>query len=411
MQNQTSTQSNDLPVKPSLRISVVTETYPPEINGVAITAKRLVTGLQNRGHHVQLVRPFQPDVDSEQEPFSKALFLSRGGNIPGYPGLRFGYPCGRRLIENWRQHPVDIVHVDTEGPLGWSAVKAARRLRIPVISSFHTNFHQYSRHYGMGLLHSPVNAYLRYFHNASICTLVPTREMEVELTAHGYRRLEVLGRGIDTGLFSPGRRSTELRTHWGLKDNELAMIYVGRIAAEKNLELAVKTYRAMQQRNPDIRFILVGDGPLRAALSEANPDFIMAGMQTGVELARHYASADIFLFPSLTETFGNVVLEAMASGLCVIAFDYAAAHEHLHHQWSGLTPPAGNADEFIRLGSDIIHSPERIKSMGRHARHSIKRFDWSAILDTFEDILFRQSKNPRGCHVVDTGYPATSHET
>ena len=186
------------------------------------------------------MRPAQHPQEQPATGDSLEELLTGGVGIPGYTGLRFGMPSGRALARAWHRRPVDVVHIDTEGPLGWSALATARRLGLPTMTSFHTNFHQYSRHYGLGLLRGPVGAYLRRFHGRARCTLVPTRELANELKEHGFSHLEVLGRGIDTTLFRPDRRDASLRAAWGAAPDDPVALYVGRLAPEKNLEAAVR---------------------------------------------------------------------------------------------------------------------------------------------------------------------------
>jgi glycosyltransferase involved in cell wall biosynthesis len=292
-----------------LRIALVTETYPPEVNGAAMTIGRLVDGLLARGHCVQLIRPSR-DAGEQYQHWGKLDVAPQPGfRIPFYPQVRVGLPVGRRLRQLWRKSVPDIVHVFTEGPLGAAAVFSARRLGLPLSSSFHTNFHTYSGHYGLGLLAGPIVAYLRCFHNQTACTLVPTAALACQLESLGFRNLRVLARGVDIDLFSPSRRDPTLRQSWGVACDDPVALYVGRLAAEKNLNLVVDAFLAMRAVKPRARLVLVGDGPLAATLRSRLPEAVFCGMRTGVDLAAHYASADIFLFPSLTETFGNVTLE------------------------------------------------------------------------------------------------------
>ncbi|MGB5064300.1 MAG: glycosyltransferase family 1 protein, partial [Candidatus Competibacter sp.] len=314
-----------------LRVGIVTETYGPEVNGVAMTVGRLVEGLLARGHSVQLIRPRQHPRDDPRRDGALDVWPVAGAAIPFYREMRIGFPAKRLLLERWRQTPPDVVHIVTEGPLGHSALAVARRLRLRVFSGFHTNFHAYSRHYGMGLLARPIVAYLRRFHNRTDCTLVPTEELATELRSLGFHRLRVLARGVDTRLFDPAHRDPALRRSWGASPTDPVALYVGRLAAEKNLQLVLAAYRALRAIQPTTRLVLVGDGPLAVRLQARHPEIVFPGMRIGADLAAHYASADLFLFPSLTETFGNVTLEAMASGLAVVAFDYAAARRHIVH--------------------------------------------------------------------------------
>jgi glycosyltransferase involved in cell wall biosynthesis len=384
-------------------VCVVTETYAPEINGVALTLGHLVDGLRARGHVVSIVRPRQQVADPAASPHDPALTLVRGLPLPGYEALRFGLPAGARLRERWVSPRPDVVYVATEGPLGWSAVRTARLLGIPVLGGFHTNFHRYARHYRAGWFQQGIARYLRSFHNRTDGTLVPTAELRDHLRSAGFRNLTVLGRGVDGRLFTPGRRSTALRRAWGASDSDLVALYVGRIAPEKNVELAVRAYHAMRRTRGAVRFVVVGDGPSRRALQEALPDVLFPGVMTGEPLAEHYASADIFLFPSATETFGNVTLEAMASGLVVVAYDYAAARAHVDSGHSGVLVPYRDADAFVEAAVSLACSPARRLEMRAHVRESVAHLHWDHVVARFETWLAGAGRAPANAGPTWTG--------
>ncbi|MFM2330240.1 MAG: hypothetical protein RLZZ494_2343 [Pseudomonadota bacterium] len=372
----------------SLRVACVTETYPPEVNGVAMTIARIVEGLQQRGHDVQLVRPRQDahDGTGDHSPGVHEV-LMRGLPIPRYPHLRMGVPSKRALVRLWSQQRPDVVHIATEGPLGWSALHAARHLRLPVSSDFRTNFHAYSQHYGIGWLRKPIMAYLRKFHNAAQCTMVPTEALRRDLAAVGFERLSVVSRGVDTQRFSPAHRSAELRAQWGVAPDDLVVACVGRLAAEKNLGLLLEAYAAIRVRQPRSRLLLVGDGPMRAEIQARCPDAILTGQRTGADLAAHYASADLFLFPSLTETFGNVTTEAMASGLPVLAFDCAAAAQLIESGITGHLVAPGQAAAFVQVAVQLAQAPALRHRLGQHARERALRQSWESVLIRFENML------------------------
>lgn len=370
-----------------LRIAVVTETYPPEINGVAMTLGRFVRALQAREHQVQLIRPRQSPADVPVEESNLEQVLQPGVPIPRYSGLKMGLPAKSTLRRIWSVKRPDVVHVVTEGPLGWSAVAAARTLRIPVATDFHTNFHSYSRHYGLGWLKRPIAAYLRRFHNQAQVTMVPSLTIRRDLEQAGFRNLEVVARGVDTQLFDPARRSQALRSSWGVGEKGLAVLYVGRVAPEKNLDLLVQAHRTIAKVRPDARLVVVGEGPALTALKAAQPDIIFCGARRGEDLATHYASADLFLFPSLTETFGNVLLEAMASGLASVAFDYAAAAEHVRHGHNGLKAPYGDNGEFIAQALRLSQDETMRRSIGAHARLTALDLSWERIFVQLEGIF------------------------
>ncbi len=256
-----------LPVlRRSLRIAVVTETYPPEINGVATSAAQFVEGLRRLGHQIHLVRPRQGRGDAPGSDAGLSEALTRGLAIPRYPDLKMGLPAKRVLKRLWSLHRPDVVHVVTEGPLGWSALQAAKAMGIPVVSDFRTNFHAYSRHYGIGWLKKPILGYLRKFHNRTLFTLVPTEAMRSTLADAGFRNVEVIARGVDTQLFEPARRSQALRAAWGAAADTPVLLHVGRLAPEKNLTALVAAFEAIRRDAPGARFVVVGDGPARAWL-------------------------------------------------------------------------------------------------------------------------------------------------
>lgn len=371
----------------SLRVAVVTETYPPEINGVALTVARFIEGLRRRNHDIQLLRPRQ---DTHEEPGSIDNFsevLLRGLPVPSYPGLRMGLPAKRTLQRIWTVQRPDLVHIVTEGPLGWSALQAAGKLRLPVCSDFRTNFHAYSRHYGIGWLKRPIASYLRKFHNRTLATMVPTEEIRNQLLALGFHNLRVVARGVDTSQFNPRARSQELRSAWGARPEDPVAIHVGRLAPEKNIDLVILGAREMQLRQPRLRLVFVGDGPDREALRARCPEAIFCGLRTGTDLAAHYASADIFLFPSVTETFGNVTLEAMASGLAIVAFDYAAARAHLDHGISGMLAPCWEHGTFAHMAADLATNADLMRSLGIRARAAAERLDWDHVVTDLEHIF------------------------
>ncbi|WP_161865031.1 glycosyltransferase family 4 protein [Pseudomonas yangonensis] len=378
----------------SLHVALISETFSPEINGVANTLGRLVDGLRGRGHRVQLIRPRQ-DVD-QQQVADDDLLLTRGWPLPGYPGLQWGQSSLHKLLRRWQRQRPDVLYIATEGPLGLSALRAARRLAIPVVSGFHTNFQQYTGHYGLGLLTRAMTNYLRWFHNRTQLTLVPSIGQQVDLERRDFVRLALLARGVDSQLFHPRRRSDELRASWGLEADDLAVLHVGRLAAEKNLGLLVKAYTALQQAHPQrrMRLILVGDGPLRASLQAQLPEALFCGLQRGEALATHYASGDLFLFPSLSETFGNVVLEALASSLGVVAFDQAAAAQHIHHGHNGMLARPGDEAGFCEAACELLADAEVLRRIRLNARRHASHLSWDGIVAQFEQHL-RSAMQPQ----------------
>ncbi|TXK62085.1 glycosyltransferase family 4 protein [Alkalisalibacterium limincola] len=374
-----------------MRFAIVSETYPPEINGVALTVASLEQGLRDLGHAVELARPRRSD-DPAQDPDT---VLVRSAPVPRYPGLRFGLPCTAALRARWARERPDAIYIATEGPLGWSALRAARRLAIPAATGFHTRFDDYAARYGMGFLTPAVFSWLRRFHNQGAATLVPTDQLAGFLASRGFLNVVKLSRAVDTTLFHPSRRDLGLRKEWGLAEDDLAVVHVGRIAPEKNLSLAVSTFRALQAQRPDARYIWVGDGPSRGALQRENPDFIFAGLRRGDDLARHFASADLFPFPSTSETFGNVTLEAMASGVATVAYDYGAAREHIRDRINGRAIEVDAAAAFTRATVALASDDATRAQLARVGRHSVEGLCPASVSRQFEDILAGLARTDR----------------
>ncbi|MEW6694141.1 MAG: glycosyltransferase family 1 protein [Pseudomonadota bacterium] len=379
------------PRRALLRVSVVTETFPPEVNGVATTMERMVQGLQRRDHDVQVVRPRQgaDAYDHDGSRLGLEQVLTRGVPIPRYPQLRMGLPAQRALQALWMRRRPDIVHIATEGPLGWSALRTARKLRLPVSTDFRTHFDAYSAHYGVGWLRRSVQAYLRRFHNQADCTLVPTEGLRQQLRAAGFERLIVVQRGVDIDRFTPALRNPTLRTVWGIQPDQRVLLYVGRLAAEKNLALLATAFDAMCAVQPTWRLVVVGDGPQRAWLSQRCPHAVLLGTLVGKALAQAYASSDLLLFPSLTETFGNVTLEALASGLPVLAFDYAAAAEVVRHGDSGLLAPVGDTDAYVALARAVARDDALLQRLRAGAVHAVQHRGWEHIIERTEAVWLR----------------------
>ncbi len=373
---------------PKLHIDVVTETYPPEINGVSQTIAMLVRGLRANNHHVFVVRPEQLiDQQHKNNTATKPDFLVKSFPIPLYSELRMGFFSKKKLIKRWLAKRPDIIHVATEGPLGWSAVQAARELNIPITSDFRTNFHAYSSMYKLGFLEPLIMSYMRCIHNRTDRTMVPTVKLQQALQKKGFLNLNVMPRGVDTTHFSSTLRSEALRASWGAQPEDIVLISVGRLAVEKNLDLLLRSYEAARAAAPTTKLVIVGDGPCRATLEKQCPHAIFTGIKRGADLAQHYASADIFVFPSLTETFGNVTIEAMASGLAVVAYRHAAAGELIQPGVNGLTVEPENETAFISGVMDTVMNKTSINEYGQAAIATAGQHAWEEIVSRTEFIF------------------------
>jgi glycosyltransferase involved in cell wall biosynthesis len=387
--SETSIVLEDYPAtRPSLRIAVVTETWPPEVNGVAVTLAKLVQALGHRNHNVQLIRPRQTKSDLPMQDASLEEVLMRGMPIPRYPELKLGLPSKKTLVNAWSVRRPDVVHIATEGPLGWSALQAAKVLKLPVTSDFRTNFQSYSKHYGVGWLRKPIVAYLRKFHNATACTMVPTNELKRTLSENGFQNLKVVARGVDTQLFNLNKRNAELRQSWGASDDTKVLISVGRMAPEKNLEQVLKCYEALRFMGDQVKLVMVGDGPLREQFQQRYPDVIFPGMLAQQTLSVYYASADLFVFPSQTETFGNVTLEALASGIPVLAFDCAAARDWVQPNVNGWLVAEDNPEGFAAQAVAVFKENGLLERVTQSTRLQVVHLDWDQIAEQVETVFW-----------------------
>ncbi len=368
-----------------MNICIVTETYPPEVNGVAMTLHRIGNELRRQGHGLTIVRPRQTS-EAQHAKYDNETIVP-GLPLPGYDGLRFGLPCRRKLRELWSKQRPDIIYAATEGPLGQSAIKAASDLGIAIVSGFHTNFHEYMKHYKLPILEKIVRGFLRKTHNKTLRTFAPSQDVIDRLNEMGIQGTRLLGRGVDTELFSPSKRDDALRQRWGVDENGIAAIFVSRLAAEKNIPLATEAFERVKQSHPKAACVFVGDGPERSKLEKDHPDYIFAGMQKGEDLAKHYASADLFVFPSVTETFGNVVTEAMASGLVTLAFNYAAPRRFINDGENGFLAPFDNNQAFLESVDRAMITKRNWSKIGDAARSTAEPLGWHDIVKKFVEDL------------------------
>ncbi len=362
---------------------MVTDTYVPDINGVSFSLGHLFNGLRARGHQVEIIRSGRSHSENESTVFSWPL--------PGYWEIKVGAPWPGELLRRWRKHRPDVIYVAIETPFGFSAVAAARKLGIPVVGGFHTNFCEYLQKYGVGWIGKLVWRYQKWFHDRLDRTLVPSPDACAKLVRSGFSKVSVLGRGVDTELFHPRRRSADLRESYGATAETPIALVVGRVSTEKNIGLAIRAFERMKLACPEMACMVVGDGPARAKLMRAHPDVLFPGYLTGERLAACYASCDIMLFPSETETFGNVLIEGMSSGLAVLGYDYAAAGWHGHDGENLTKVPLGDEDAFVDAAVRLL-DPGFRNSLGRAARATAESLAWPAIIDELEAVLHQVIK-------------------
>ena len=366
-----------------MRLTLITETYAPQVNGVSRTLGQLVRHMTWAGDTVQVVHP-----DYGQAPDHAEHVTVRSVALPWYKDVRLPLPpfdAVRRAVDAFQP---DLVHIATEATLGLSMLRHCRRRGYPVVTSFHTNWDHYSDHYRIGFLRGLIWRYLRWFHASAIETYVPSRPTIAELEAHGFERLVLWPRGVDGDLFHPDRAGRErVRDELGFAPDDVVIGHVSRLAPEKNVGYLADALAIVGEARPNARFLFVGDGPERANLEQRmGPQARFAGYRSGADLADHYAAADVFAFASLTETFGNVVLEAMASGLPVVAIRAGGVGDIVRPGGNGLLfeptdPPSRFAEGLIRLVDDLALR----RDLAEAARAYAVTQTWEAIMGGLRD--------------------------
>jgi glycosyltransferase involved in cell wall biosynthesis len=351
-----------------MRIGLVTDTYLPQVNGVTTVVRRMVETLHAHGHQAIILAPRY----GERSPGDDGI-VHRVPSVPypPYPAIRLSLPVSRSATRFLDQARPELIHVATEGPLGLLGRRYALRRDLPLVTSFHTNFPQYSRHYGAGLLEPMVWRYLVWFHRPARLTQTPGQAVQRELVAHGLRQAVVWGRGVDCRQFTPARRDETLRLQLGVRPGQVLILHVGRLAFEKNLETMAEAWRlAREALGTEARFVVAGAGPGEKLIADRLPWAARLGFLSPDELGALYASADLCVLPSRTETCGLVALEAMASGLPVVAADAGGFRESVEHGRNGLLAQPEDARDFAQAIVTLARDPSRRAEMGREARRS-----------------------------------------
>jgi len=360
-----------------MRVAIFTDTYQPQINGVTNTLDRMCRYFEDQGIEYRIFAPHYGDPVAEKNVerfYSLKFFL--------YPECRITLPNVFRVHAALNEFKPDVIHLMTEFNMGLMGLNYALKNQIPVISNYSTNFSQYTDYYKIDLLRQGVSSYMNWFHTQCLLTTCPSRSAEAMLHSFGVSRTAIFSRGIDVGRFSPMHRNDKLRHELGLA-NKVALLYVGRVAAEKNMDVLRDSYGTIHSKYPDqVRLVFVGDGPMLDTCRNTFPaDTLFLGFRKGHELAQIYASCDIFVSPSSTETFGNVVLEAMASGLAVVGANAGGVGEILRPLRTGLLFSARSSQSMVQMVEKLIVDASFRGQLQQHGReHALSR-DWQKILD------------------------------
>jgi len=358
-----------------MRIALVTESFLPDVNGVANSVVRAAEHLLSRGHEPLVIAPQPPPLVRRgllDLPYPVVRIPSLP--MPGYPQIRLGLPTPA-LTGTMRAHGTEVVHLASPFVLGAWGAAAAKALKLPAVAVYQTDVAAYARAYGVGMTEGAAWRWIRTVHNSAARTLVPSSESAAALDAHGVQRVHMWRRGVDDERFHPGRRSAGLRRALA-PNGEVLVGFVGRLAVEKQVDLL-----ADASRLPGVRLVVVGDGPAAGALRKCLPDAVFVGVRHGAQLARLYASLDIFAHTGPYETFGQAVQEAMASGLPVVAPNAGGPRDLVDHDRTGYLVPPFQAAGFTDAIAELAADPSRRLLFGAAGRLAVEGRSWAAVGD------------------------------
>ncbi len=377
-----------------MRIAIFSEVWWPMVSGVSLVLQRLATALTARGHEVRIYAPAYdlpagvPDQPSVFRVPSRRFFL--------YRDVRWGFPVWPTISADFARFQPDVVHVATEFAMGMTGLRLAREHGVPVVASAHTDYERYASRYGVEWLMGAGWRYLRWFYGQAEQVLCPSEEYRRHLGKRGVPHTGIWTRGLDRQLFSPDRRQESVRAALGVAPEERMVLYVGRLAAEKNLPLLLAAWRELPDTvRQGARLVIVGQGPLEEALrADAPADVTLAGVRTGVALAEVYAAADCFVFPSSTETFGNVLLEAMGSGVASLAVRAGGVLDFARHGENAWLVAPDSVPALCEGMTRLIQDAPLRRALAAGGLATAAARDWDRIFDGLEAVYQRVGHRP-----------------
>jgi len=375
------------------RTAIFTGNYNHIRDGVSLTLNRWVAFLLK--HDVEVL-VFGPTIEKPALEHSGTLIAVPSIRLPGRPEYRFSSSFPKKVRDKLEAFDPDLVHIATPDYLGLKALKWAKKNHVPVVSSYHTHFASYLKYYKLSLLEPLLWKYLSWFYGNCEHVYVPTPSMAETLKEKNIKsNLKIWARGIELDLFSPKKRNEAWRKEQGFNENDVVISFISRLVWEKNLELYAEVLNKLKKSYPQAKAMVVGDGPAGSGLKKMLPDAVFTGFLTGEELAKAYACSDIFFFPSDTETFGNVTLEAMASGLPCIVADATGSRSLVEHGENGYIVPVERSDKFYKFIERLITEKELRAAMSAASLKKAENYSWEAInkklLNDYNEVL--EAKN------------------
>ncbi|MGD6847445.1 glycosyltransferase family 1 protein [Rossellomorea aquimaris] len=377
-----------------MRVALFSDTYYPQVNGVARTLKRLTNHYEKRGIEYKV---FAPDLQEKKESYPNVHSFT---SFPFffYPECRTAIANPKTIEKQLKDFSPTLIHVTTPLTMGLYGVRGAKKMNIPLVASYHTHFDLYLNYYKMMWVAPLLWKYMKWFYSQADRIFVPSIETKLHLENQGFTDLSIWSRGVDCQTYSPEKRSPELRRKFN-KNKKYTLLYVGRLAPEKDLDTLEKTIKYLPQTLKDqVQWVIVGDGPMRNELMEKtkNENVLFTGYVTGNELAEVYASSDLFVFPSASETFGNVVLEAFASGLPAVVADKGGVTNIVVHNQTGRMAKAHRYSSFIHHIEEILNR-DLLTEMKKNALQMAEKQSWDCIFDQliteFHEVSFLNSRN------------------
>ena len=360
------------------RIALFTGAYNHIADGVSLTLNRLVDYLERHGTSV---RVFAPTVEEPVVNHTGTLVPAPSIPAPGRPEYRLTLGLSRSVREELRRFGPTLFHIATPDVLGYQALRFARKLDVPTVASYHTHFSSYLKYYKLGLFEGFLWSYLRHFYAQCEQVYVPSPSMVAVLRENGIDRgLRLWERGVDMERFNPDRRSMMWRQALGIEEDDVLITFVGRLVWEKGLRIFADVLEGLAARGIRYRSMIVGEGPARADLERRLPQTIFTGHLGGEALPRAYASSDVFLFPSDTETFGNVTLEAMASGTPAVVADATGSNALVDHGATGFLAAPGRPTAFLDCTQRLVEDAALRYQMGCQAVEHARHYEWNAVL-------------------------------
>jgi glycosyltransferase involved in cell wall biosynthesis len=363
-----------------MRVALFSEVYWPMVSGVSLTMQRAVEGLRERGHAVRVysasyeLPPGDADRPEVHRSRSRPLFIS--------PEVQWAFPRRDGIRADLTRFQPDLVHLATEFPIGLAGLRSARELGLPIVASSHTDYERYAALYGLNWAVKPGWRYLRWFYGHASRVLCPSVAYQTHLHARGIRHTAIWSRGVDAERFHPRHRSEAWRWSLGVGPDDLLVTCVGRIAPEKGIDVLLDAWGLLGDLHDRARLVFVGSGLMEAEIARRGlPGVRVAGFRRDRELSAGYASADLFVLPSATETFGNVLLEAMASGLPCIAAAAGGPMDFVDHGWNGWLVHPNDPPALADALRTLLADGAQRRRLARAARATAEGRSWSAVHD------------------------------